>query len=75
MKSFMRSAGALCVTAVCLVVPEASALALAPQGPKADRSLTIPIMLVAVVLCLGIGVVLRAFSKPAAELSLNQRVK
>jgi hypothetical protein len=32
-------------------------------------------MLAAAVLCLVLGVIMRAFSKPAAELSLNQRVK
>jgi hypothetical protein len=32
-------------------------------------------MFAAVVLCLVIGVVLRAFSEPTAELSLNQRTK
>jgi hypothetical protein len=32
-------------------------------------------MLGAVVVCLVIGVILRAFSKPPAELSLNQRTK
>jgi hypothetical protein len=75
MKSLMTWAGALCVAALCLVVPEASALALAPQVAKHGSFLTIPIMLAAVVVCLVIGVVLRAFSKPPAELSLNQRTK
>ena len=75
MKSLVTCAGALCVAAVCLVVPEASALALAPEVPKTGSSLTIAVMLAAVVLCLVIGVVLRAFSKPPAELSLNQRTK
>jgi hypothetical protein len=58
-----------------LVVPEAPALALAPPVPKTGSSLTVAIALAAVVLCLVIGVVLRAFSKPRAELSLNQREK
>ena len=75
MKSLMTRADALCLAAVCLVVPEASALALAPEVPKTGSSLTIAVMLAAVVLCLVIGVVLRAFSKPPAELSLNQRTK
>jgi uncharacterized membrane protein len=75
MKSLMTCAYAFCVAAVCLVAPEASALAVAPQVPKTGSSLTLPIMLAAVVLCLVIGVVLRAFSKPAAELSLNQQTK
>lgn len=75
MKSLMTCAGALCVAAICLVVPEASAMALAPQVPKTGSSLTVPIMLAVVVLCLVIGVALRAFSKPEAELSLNQRIK
>ena len=75
MKSLMTRAGALCLAAVCLVVPEASALALAPEVPKTGSSLTIAVMLAAVVLCLVIGVALRAFSKPPAELSLNQRTK
>jgi hypothetical protein len=60
------------MAAVCLVVPEASALALAPQVAKPGSSLTVPIMLAVVVLCLMIGVVLRAFSKPPGDLSLNQ---
>jgi uncharacterized membrane protein YczE len=75
MKSLMTCAGVLCVAAVCLVVPNASALAVAPQVAKHGSSLTIPIMLGAVVVCLVIGVMLRAFSKPEAELSLNQRTK
>jgi hypothetical protein len=75
MKSVMTCAGALCVPAVCLLAPEASALALAPQAPKASASLTIPIMLAAVVLCLVLGMVLRAFCKSPSDLSLNQRTK
>ena len=76
MKSLRTFAVALCMVFVCvLALPEASALALSPQLPKAGSSLTVPIMLAAVVLCLVIGVVLRAFSKPSAELSLNQRTK
>ncbi|GEM_PF-7118710 len=73
MKSLMTCAGALCIAFVCLLAPEASALA--PQAPKASASLTIPIMLAAVVLCLVLGVVLRAFSKSPGDLSLNQRKK
>ena len=34
-----------------------------------------PIMSAVVVLCIVIGVVLQAFSKPPGELSLNQRTK
>ena len=76
MKSFMTFAGTLCLTVVwVLVLPEASALALPPQVPKPGSSLTAPIMLAVVVLCLVVGVVLRAFSKLPAELSLNQRTK
>jgi hypothetical protein len=75
MKSLMTCAGALCVAAVCLVVPNASALALVPKVPKTGSFLTVAIMFAAVVLCLVVGVVLRAFSKPPAELSLNQRTK
>ena len=75
MKSLMTCAGALCVAAVCLVAPEAAALAVVPQVPKTGTSLTVPIMLAAVVLCLVIGVVLRAFSKPPADLGLTQRTK
>ena len=75
MKSFMTLAGALCVAAVCLLVLEASALALTPQVVKTGSSLVVPVMIGAVVLCLVIGVVLRAFSKPPGELSLNQRTK
>ena len=75
MKSLMTRAAALCVPAFCLVVPESSALALAPQVPKTGISVTVPIMFGVAVLCLVIGVVLRAFSKPEAELSLNQQTK
>ena len=76
MKSFMTFAGTLCLAVVwVLAVPEASALALPPQLPKTGSSLTVPIMLAVVVLCLVLGVVLRAFSKPPGELSLNQRTK
>ena len=73
MRSFMTCAGTLCLAVVwVLLQPEASALTLAPEVPKTSSSLTIPIMLGAVVLCLVVGVVLRSFSKPSAELSLNQ---
>jgi hypothetical protein len=76
MKSLMTFAGMLGRAGIgVLLLPEASALALPPQVAKTGSSLTVPIMLVAVMLCLVIGVVLRAFSKPAAELSLNQRAK
>jgi hypothetical protein len=75
MESLMTCAGALCVAAVCLVVPEASALAVSPQVPKTGGFLTITVMLAAVLLCLVIGLVLRAFSKPPTDLSLNQRTK
>ena len=76
MKSLMTFAATLCLVVVwVLALPEASALAPTPQLPEANNSLTVPIMLAVVVLCLVIGVVLRAFSKPAAELSLNQRTK
>jgi hypothetical protein len=76
MKSFTTFAATLCLAVVwVLLLPEASALALVPPVPKTASSITVPIMLAAVVLCLVIGVVLRAFSKPPAELSLNQRTK
>lgn len=76
MKSLMTLAGTLGLAVVwVLLLPEASALALPPQNPKTGSSLTETIMLAAVVVCLVIGVVLRAFSKPAAELSLNQQTK
>lgn len=76
MKSFMAFAVTICLaTAWALILPEASALALSPQVPKTASSVTIPIMLAVVVLCLVFGVVLRAFSKPPGELSLNQRTK
>lgn len=72
MRSFIAIPAALCLAAVwVLVLPEASALA-APQVSKTSTSLTIPIMLALVALCLVLGVVLRAFSKPSAELSLYQ---
>ena len=76
MKSLMTFAGTLgLAVAWVLLLPEASALALPPQVPKTASSLTVPIMLAAVAACLVIGVVLRTFSKPAAELSLNQKAK
>lgn len=76
MKSFMTFSGAICVAAICSAVPNASALVLEAQAPKSGSSLTIPIMLAVVVLCVVVGVVLRSFSRPqAAELSLNQRTK
>jgi hypothetical protein len=76
MKSLMTFPGTFVLAVVwVLLLPEASAMALPPQVPNTGSSLTIPIMLGVVVLCLGIGVVLRALSKPAAELSLNQQAK
>ena len=76
MKSFMTFAGMLSLAVVwVLVLPEASAMTLSLHLPKTSNSLTVPIMFAAVVLCLVIGVALRAFSKPEAELSLNQRTK
>ena len=75
MKSFMTFAGALGMAVVCLLTPKASALALAPQFMKTGGFLAITLVLGAVALCLVIGLVLRAFSKPPGELSLNQRTK
>ena len=74
MKSFTTFAGTLTLAVVwVLAVPETSAMTLPLHLPRTSNSLTVPIMLAAVVLCLGIGIGLRAFSKPEAELSLNQR--
>jgi len=75
MKSFMTFAGALCVVMVCLLAPEASALALAPQFMKTGGFLALAIVLGAVVLCVVLGVVLRAFSRAPDDLGLNQRTK
>ena len=76
MKSLMTFAATLCLVVVwVLALPEASALALTAQLQKTGSSLTVPIMVAVVVLCLVLGAVLRAFSKPPAELSLNQRTK
>jgi hypothetical protein len=76
MKSLRSFAGTLCLAVVwVLVLPKASALALASQVPNTGSSMTVPIMLAVVALCLVVGVGLRAFSKPAGELSLNQRTK
>lgn len=76
MKSFMTFVGTLCLAIVwVLALPEASAMTLPLHLPKTSNSLTVPIMLAAVALCVVIGVALRAFSKPEAELSLNQRTK
>jgi len=75
MKSFTTFAGALCVAVVCLLAPEASALALSTQFMKTGGFVAIAVVLGAVVLCLVIGVVLRTFSKEPSDLSLNQRTK
>jgi hypothetical protein len=75
MKSLMTCAGALCVAVVCLLVPEASALSLAPQGMKTGGFLAISVVLGVVAVCLVIGLILRAFSKPPSDLSLTQRTK
>jgi hypothetical protein len=76
MKSLRSFAVTFCLPVVwVLVLPKTSALALAPQVSKSAGSVTVPIMLGVVVLCLVVGVALRAFSKPEAELSLNQRTK
>jgi hypothetical protein len=75
MKSLMIFAGALGVVVVCLLTPEASAVALSTQFMKTGGFLAIAAVLGAVLLCLVIGVVLRAFSRPPGELSLNQRTK
>jgi len=76
MKSFRSLTGGLGLAVVWVfLLPEASAFALAPQAPQAGGSLTVSIMFAAVVLCLVLGVALRAFSKPSSDLSLVQRVK
>jgi hypothetical protein len=74
MKSFMTVAGTLCLAVVwVLALPEASAMTLPLHLPKTSNSLTVPIMLAAVAVCVLTGVTLRAFSKLEAELSPNQR--
>jgi hypothetical protein len=76
MKSFTTFAGTLCLAVIwVLALPQASAMTLPLHLPKTSNSLTVPVMLAAVVLCVVVGVALRAFSKPPAELSLNQRTK
>lgn len=75
MKSFVTFTGALAVAVVCLLAPQASAFAVSAQFMKTGGFLAIAVVLGAVLLCLVIGVVLRAFSKPPGELSLNQRTK
>jgi hypothetical protein len=75
MKSLMTCAGVLCVALVCLLAPEASALARAPQFMKTGGFLPISVVLGIVAACLVIGLVLRAFSKSPTDLSLNQRTK
>ena len=75
MKSRMTFAGALCVAVFCLLAPEASAMALAPQFMKTGGFLPISIVLGVVALCMVIGLALRAFSKSSSDLSLNQRTK
>ena len=74
MKSLMTFAGVLCIALVCLFAPEA-ALALAPQFMKTGGFLPISVVLAIVAACLVLGLVLRAFSKPPTDLSLNQRTK
>jgi hypothetical protein len=70
MTLFKKFASALCLASVCVLAgPEALALEL-PSQPKTWS--TLPILITLVVLCLVIGVVLRAFSKPAASLSIDQ---
>jgi len=73
MKSLMTYAVVLCVVLVCLLAPEA--LALAPQFMRTGGFLPISAVLGIVASCFVIGVVLRAFSKPPTDLSLNQRTK
>ena len=64
-KSFTTFADMLCVPLVwVLALPEASAMTLPLSLPKTSNSLMVPIMLAAVVLCVVIGVALRASSKP-----------
>ena len=75
MKSFVTFTGALAVAVVCLLAPQASALAVSAQFMKTGGFLAIAAVLGAVVLCLVIGVALRSFSKPPTDLSLNQRTK
>ena len=76
MRSFTTFAGMLSLAVIwVLAVPEASAMTLPLHLPKTSNSLTVPVMLAVVVLCVIIGIALRAFSKPEAELSLNQRPK
>ena len=71
----LRVASVLClVVASVLVLPEAAALELPIHLTKAGSWLPVLIVL-GVVCCLVIGVVLRAFCKPEAELSLNQPTK
>jgi len=72
MKSLTTCAGPLCLAIVCLLAPEASAMTLAPQFMKTGGFLAISVVLGAVALCLVIGVMLRAFSKPPSDLSLSQ---
>ncbi len=75
MTSLKGFASTLWLAVVSVVVPpEASALELPNHLTKGGISLPLLIVL-GVVCCLVIGVVLRAFSKPAAELSLNQPTK
>jgi len=76
MKLLMTYSGALCVAVFCLLAPEASATALAPQFMKTGGFLAISVVLGAVIMCLVIGMVLvRTFSKSPTDLSLNQRTK
>lgn len=62
--------------AVIFVLAQPEAAALGPTNRLLKAGISLPVLIVfGVVCCLVIGVALRTLSKPAAELSLNQRTK
>lgn len=73
MKMFKILAGALFVAVLCLLAVLRMSAKTANLFPAGVSSLSIFIMLG--LLCLVIGLGLRAFSKPPADLSINQSKK
>jgi hypothetical protein len=72
MKPFKLFATVLSLAVSCVLALPAAAEA-SNQGPKTISSLSIFVMLA--LLCLVIGLGLRAFSKPPTDLSINQTKK
>jgi hypothetical protein len=73
MKLFRMLASALLIGILCLLAAPAAAAEPAALFPSGISSLAIFVTLA--VLCLLVGLGLRAFSKPPADLSINQPKK